>query len=120
MYGLYNFYFRNAVILQLPNKEPLNNDRKPLVPPIPPYINGNDIDNANLQSAEKKNAHLHNIVKHENQLDDKQNMNEPKILNNSTATVRLVNKIEKWSPSTAKYARLSIFGCKVSINHLYQ
>lgn len=105
------------MILQLPNKEPLKNDIKP---PVPPYINANGINNANIQGAEKKNAHFHNTVKHENQLDDKQIMNERKILYDNTVAMRLINRIENWSPSTAKYARLSIFGCKVSINHIYQ
>lgn len=44
-------------------------------------------------------------------------MDETKTSNNTFKT-RLVNRIEKWSPSTAKYARLSIFGCKVSIIYL--
>lgn len=104
------------MILQLPNKEPLKNDIKP---PVPPYINANGVNNANIQGPEKINDHLHNIVKHENQLGNKQNMNESKILDDNNVTMRLINKIENWSPSTAKYARLSIFGCKVSVNHLY-
>lgn len=107
------------MILQLPSKEPLKRDAKPSV--VPPYINANGVDNANqsTQSAEKKNAHLHNsVLKQESKL-DKQNMNEHKIVNDSTFAMRLVNKIENWSPSTAKYARLSIFGCKVNIYNLH-
>jgi len=103
--------------LKLPSKEPPKIDTKPLV--VPPYISANGVDTSNqsLQFTEKKNANLHNTVKVKNQLDDKHNMNESKILNGSTVTMRLVNRIENWSPSTAKYARLSVFGCKVSTNH---
>lgn len=100
--------------MQLPSKEPLKTDTKP--PAVPPYISGSSVDNANqcLQSSEKKNACLNNTVKHDNNLDNKQSMNETKILDNNNFTMRLVKKIENWSPSTAKYARLSVFGCKVS------
>ncbi|XP_025207943.1 LETM1 domain-containing protein 1 [Melanaphis sacchari] len=106
-------FFRNSVVLQLPSKEPLKTDAKPST--VPPYISGNSVDNANqcLQSTEKKNASLNNtVVKHDNKLDNKQNMDETKILNDNNFTMRLVNRIENWSPSTAKYARLSVFGCK--------
>lgn len=102
--------------MQLPSKEPLKRDSKPTV--VPPFISTNGVHNVNQspQSTEKKNAHLPNtVVKHKNKLDDEQNMNESKILDDSTFTMRFVSKIENWSPSTAKYARLSIFGCKVSI-----
>lgn len=105
-------FFRNAVVLQLPSKEPSKADTKPLG--VPPYISANSVDNSNQssQSTDKKNANLHNTVKLQNRLDDKHNMNEPKILNDSTVTMRLVKRIENWSPSMAKYARLSVFGCK--------
>lgn len=107
------FIFRNSVVLQLPSKEPLKTDTKSST--VPPYISGNSVDNANqcLQSTEKKNASSNNTVKHDNKLNNKQNMNESKMLNDNNFTMRLVNKIENWSPSTAKYARLSVFGCKV-------
>jgi len=100
------------VVLQLPSKEPSKADTKPLG--VPPYISANSVDNSNQssQSTDKKNANLHNTVKLQNRLDDKHNMNEPKILNDSTVTMRLVKRIENWSPSMAKYARLSVFGCK--------
>lgn len=106
------------MVLKLPSKEPPKIDSKPLGVP-PPYISTNGIDNSNQssQSTEKKNDNLHNTIKIENRLDDKYNMNEHKIMNDSTVTMRLVKRIQNWSPSTAKYARLSIFGCKVSINH---
>lgn len=102
------------MVLQLPSKEPPKADTKPLG--VPPYISANSVDNSNQSShsTDKKNANLHNTVKLQNRLDDKHSMNEPKILNDSTVTMRLVKRIENWSPSTAKYARLSIFGCKVS------
>lgn len=111
-------FFRNAVVLQLPSKEPLKRDPKSTV--VPPFISTNGVQNANqsTQPTEKKNTYLPNtIVKHKNKLDDEQNMNESKILDDNTFTMRFMNKIEKWSPSTAKYGRLSIFGCKVSIYH---
>ena len=101
--------------MQLPSKEPLKTDTK--LPTVPPFISSNGVDNVNqcLQSTEKKNASLNNpVIKHDNKLDSKQNMNETKILNDNNFTMRLVNRIENWSPSTAKYARLSVFGCKVS------
>jgi len=108
--------------LQLPSKEPLKTDSKS--PVVPPYISGNSVDNnANhcLQSTEKKSASLNNnVVKHDNKSDSKQNMNDTKILNDNNFTMRLVNRIENWSPSTAKYARLSIFGCKVSNIYLFE
>lgn len=113
-------FFRNAVVLQLPSKEPLKRDPKPVV--VPPFISTNGVHNANQnpQSTDKKNAHILNSVVKPTKLDDEQNMNDSKILDDSTFTMRFVNKIENWSPSTAKYARLSIFGCKVSIYHLYK
>lgn len=101
--------------MQLPSKEPLKTDTKPTA--VPPYISGSSVDNANqcLQSTEKKNGSLNNpVVKHDNNLDNKQNMNKTKILDDNNFTMRLVKRIENWSPSTAKYARLSVFGCKVS------
>lgn len=103
--------------MQLPSKEPLNRDTKPLS--VPPYICAKGVDNVNQssQSSEKKNAHVHNNIKNENKLIDEQNMDEPKIVKN-TFKMRLVKRIENWSPSTAKYARLSIFGCKVCITYL--
>lgn len=106
--------------MQLPSKEPLKSDTKPTV--VPPYISADGADNANQSSqfAEKKNAHSQNTVKQDNALNDEQNMNDPKVLNDNTFAMRMANKIENWSPATAKYARLSIFGCKVSINNLYQ
>jgi len=99
--------------LQLPSKEPLKTDTK--APAVPPFISGSGVDYANpcLQSTEKKNASLNNTdVTHDNKLDNKLNMNET--LNDSNFTMRLVKRIEKWSPSTAKYARLSVLGTKVS------
>jgi len=99
--------------LQLPSKEPLKTDTKP--PAVPPYISGSSVDNANqsLQSTEKKNASLNKTdVTHDYKLDNKQNMNDT--LNDSNFTMQLVKRIEKWSPSTAKYAKLSVFGTKVS------
>lgn len=101
--------------MQLPSKEPLKTDTKPQA--VPPYLSGSGVDSTNqcLQSTEKKNASLNNtVVKHDNKLDNKQNMNETKILDDKNFTMRLAKRIEKWSPSTAKYARLSVFGCKVS------
>lgn len=105
------------MVFQLPSKEPLKRDSKPTV--VPPFISTNGVHvNQSPQSTEKKNTHLPNtVVKHKNKLNDEKNMNESKILDDSTFTMRLVSKIENWSPSTAKYARLSIFGCKVSIFH---
>lgn len=105
------------MILQLPSKEPLKTDTKPSV--VPPFISANGVDNANqsMQSVEKKNAHLHNSIHKQESKLDKQNMNEHKIVDDNTFAMRLVNKIENWSPSTAKYARLSIFGCKVNNNN---
>lgn len=106
--------------MQLPTKEPLKSDTKPSV--VPPYISANGTENANQgsQFADKKNAHSNNTVKHDNPLNNEQIMDDPKDLNDNTFAMRMANKIENWSPSTAKYAKLSIFGCKVSINHLYQ
>lgn len=106
---------RNSVVLQLPSKEPLKTDTKPSA--VPPYIRGNSVDNANQrkQSTEKQNDILHDtVVIHNNKFDSEKNINETKILNDNTFKMRLLNRIENWSPSTAKYARLSIFGCKVS------
>lgn len=104
------------MVLQLPNKETLKTDIKP--PVVPPYISIKNVHNANqsFQSNEKKNVCLPNNVKEENILNDEHKMNEPKIFDDSTFTLRLINKIDNISPSTAKYARLSIYGCKVSIN----
>lgn len=104
--------------MKLPSKEPLNRDTKSLS--VPPYISAKGVDNVNQSSqySEKKNAHLHNVIKNENKLTDEQNMDEAKKVNN-TFKMRLVNRIENWSPLTAKYARLSIFGCKVCIIYLY-
>lgn len=109
------------MVLQLPSKEPLKRDPKPTV--VPPFISTNGVHNVNQSShsTEKKNAPVPNtVIKEKNKLDDEQNMNDSKILDDSTFTMRFVNKMEKWSPSTAKYARLSIFGCKVSICHLHK
>jgi len=105
------------VVLQLLNKEPLKPDSKP--PVVPSFTSVNGVDNANQgpQSAENKNVHLPNSIKQKSSVTDEQSMNESKILNN-TFKMRFINKIENWSPSTAKYAKLSIFGCKVRINHL--
>lgn len=101
------------VVLQFPSKEPLKTDAKP---PVPHYINSNDADNVNQssQSIVKKNAHLPNPPKDKTTVHDEQKMNESKSLNDNTFTSRMVDRIENWSPSTAKYARLSVFGCKVS------
>lgn len=102
--------------MQLPSKEPLKTDRKP--PAVPPYLSGSGVHNATqcLQSKKKKNDSLNNsgVKQNDIKLDNKQNMNETKILDDNNFTMRLVKRIEKWSPSTAKYARLSVFGCKVS------
>lgn len=99
--------------MQLPSKEPLKTDTKP---PVLPYISVNGAHNANesTQSTKETNSIVNNIIKDKNILDNEQKMNESKILNNSTFTLRMIDKIENWSPSTAKYARLSVFGCKVS------
>lgn len=104
------------MVLQLPSKETLKTDTKP--PVIPPYINAKNVHNANqsLQSNEKKNTSLPNTVKQENILNVESKKNDSKVLDDSTFTLRLINKIDNLSPPTAKYARLSIFGCKVSIN----
>lgn len=104
--------------MQSLSKEPIKPGTKP--PVVPSCTSANDIDNTNQnsQSIDMKNAHLHNIIKQENRLVDAQNMNDSKILTDNTFKMRLIKKIENWSPSTAKYARLSIFGCKVSIYYL--
>lgn len=109
--------FRNDVVLQLLSKEPVKTGTKSSA--VPPCTNTNGFDNANQssQSIEKKNVHLNNNVKQENPLDNVQKMNKQKMLNDNSFKMRLINKIENWSPSTAKYARLSIFGCNVSISH---
>lgn len=109
-------YFRNTVFLKLPSKETLKTDIKS--PVVPPYLSAKGVDNDNQcsQSSEKKHTNKNNSAEHENALNNQTNMNEPNILNNSTFAMRMANKIENWSPSTARYARLSIFGCKVSIN----
>jgi len=111
-------FFRNTVVLQLLNKEPLKTGTKP--PVVPSYSSANGVDKANQNSEflEKKNAHLHNIVKPDIPLDDVRNITEQDISNDNTFKMKLINKIENWSPLTAKYARLSIFGCKVSICNL--
>lgn len=111
----YDLFYRNLVILQFPSKEPLKTDTKSSV--VPPYISNNAVDNANQssQTVEKKNAHLNNSVLKQASKRDKEDINEHKIVNDNTFAMQLVNKIENWSPSTAKYARLSIFGCKVNI-----
>ncbi|KAL4120805.1 hypothetical protein QTP88_013426 [Uroleucon formosanum] len=103
-------FFKNSVVLRLSSKEPLKKDTKP--PAAPPIISGSvDYANPCLQSTVKKNASLNNTdITHDNKLDNKQNINET--LNDSNFTMRLIKKIEKWSPSTAKYARLSMFGTK--------
>lgn len=112
------FCSRSAVVSQLLNKEPLKPGSKP--PVVPSFTSAHGVDNANQesQSTENKNIHSHNTVKQKSALTDEQSMNESKILNDHTFKMRFINKIENWSPSTAKYARLGIFGCKVSINHL--
>lgn len=104
--------------MQSLSKEPIKPGTKP--PVVPSYNSANDVDNTNQnsQSIDMKNAPLHNVIKQEHRLVDAQNMNDTKILNDNTFKMRLIKKIENWSPSAAKYARLSIFGCKVSIYYL--
>ncbi|XP_050440467.1 LETM1 domain-containing protein 1 [Adelges cooleyi] len=107
-------FIKNTPYLQIPEKEPTKSRPEASVPPC---LSSN-IDNTNnsSRSTEKKDVKLNNTQNEKNIIDSEQRLKDLKFLKENSFGIRLIDKIEKISPSAAKYARLGVFGCKYLYN----
>ncbi|XP_050525025.1 LETM1 domain-containing protein 1 [Daktulosphaira vitifoliae] len=102
-------HIKNAAVLHLTHKESnkLGQDSK-----VPPYFRSSLNNNSsNIQASEKTKPQL-NGSNETNTSKNDQRLEDLKILKENSFGIRLINKVEKISPSAAKYARIGVFGCK--------
>lgn len=105
------FDFRNAVVLHLTQKEPKNSssDSK-----VPSYLGSSlNSDSLKSQTPEKTKIQSNGSTNEISTSKNDQKIEDLKILKENSFGIRLINKVEKLSPSAAKYARIGVFGCKV-------